>query len=392
MIVRHERWGAWVKLESMPAIVALDHDGVAALGVARPNLVPERRRPLEVHLAVTTRCGAGCSGCYTGATPEGEHVPTEHLLDSVRRLAAGGVFAVALGGGEPTLHDELDRVAAEARRLGVTPVVTTSGHGLTDARIEKLRDFAQVNVSYDGVGDGYAAVRGYDGADGAERAIVRLVERGVRVGVNVVLTRTSFPRVHETVARARALGACEVQLLRFKPGGRTTRLDYLAQKLDAEQVAALPALLADLTRLHAPALRFRIDCSMVPLLATDRSITCGALEALGVLGCVAGDELAAITAAEKVAPCSFLAATTQPARTIDRGLDDDAFAAERRWEAAPAEPCASCDLRPVCRGGCKAVALAVDGAFGPDPDCPRVREHRESGNSERAADHHRLGP
>jgi radical SAM protein with 4Fe4S-binding SPASM domain len=373
MIVRHERWGAWVKLESMPAIVALDHAGVAALGVARPASVPERRRPLEVHVAVTSRCGAGCAGCYTGATPAGDEVPIDDLLATLRAVAAGGVFSVALGGGEPTLHPEIDRVAAEAVRLGMTAVLTTSGHGLTDERIERLRAFAQINVSYDGEGAQYAAVRGYDGATAAESAIARLVARGMRVGVNVVLTRRTFGTLHATVARARALGAREVQLLRFKPGGRTTALDYAAQKLAPEQVAALPATLAALVRDHGPAhadgLRLRIDCSMVPLLSADPALDASALEALGVLGCVAGDELAAVTVAGRVAPCSFLPATSQLGTTLAHGLDDEAFAAAR---ATPAEPCGTCALRAVCRGGCKAVTLATTGAPGPDPDCPRV--------------------
>ena len=33
MIVRYEHWGAWVKLERTPALVALDRDGVRALGL-----------------------------------------------------------------------------------------------------------------------------------------------------------------------------------------------------------------------------------------------------------------------------------------------------------------------------------------------------------------------
>src|SRR5207302_1775948 len=104
------------------------------------------------------------------------------------------------------------------------PVLTTSGLGLSKARIEKLRAFAQVNVSYDGDGDTYARVRGFDGAEAAERAIERLACAGVRVGVNVVLTRDSFARLSETLVRARSLGASEAQLLRYKPVGRAASL------------------------------------------------------------------------------------------------------------------------------------------------------------------------
>src|SRR5256885_988420 len=50
-----------------------------------------------------------------------------------------------------------------------------------------------------------------------------------------------------------------------------------------------------------------------------------------------------------------------------------------RWRAyidAPAEPCASCSLRGVCKGGCKVVASFLDGGLSPDPECPRVVDFR----------------
>jgi radical SAM protein with 4Fe4S-binding SPASM domain len=43
---------------------------------------------------------------------------------------------------------------------------------------------------------------------------------------------------------------------------------------------------------------------------------------------------------------------------------------------APAEPCASCSLRGVCKGGCKVVASFLGGGLGPDPECPRVVDFR----------------
>ena len=43
--------------------------------------------PIEVHLAVTARCGAGCKGCYLDARPDGDEPPRETLeteLDALR--------------------------------------------------------------------------------------------------------------------------------------------------------------------------------------------------------------------------------------------------------------------------------------------------------------------
>ena len=77
----------------------------------------------------------------------------------------------------------------------------------------------------------------------------------------------------------------------------------------------------------------------------------------------------------RVAPCSFVAATGLTADGLVRGHEHDPDLA--RWRAfashAP-EPCASCAILAVCKGGCKVVSGFVDGEHGPDPECPRVLE------------------
>ncbi|HEY8041530.1 MAG TPA: radical SAM protein [Polyangiaceae bacterium] len=388
MILRYESWGAWVKLESTAAIVALDRDGVRALGLDGGAAWGEQERPsapIEVHMAVTARCGAGCEGCYIDARPDGVEPPRAVLERELDVLHDAGVFTVAFGGGEPTTRDDLDALASAARARGITPVLTTSGLGLSEARLEKLRGFAQVNVSYDGAGDTYARVRGFDGAAAAERAIVRLTATGVRVGVNVVLTRESFPRVAETLARARSLGACEAQLLRYKPAGRAASLDYLARRLSAEQARALGPTLRALARdlCGEGDFHVRIDCALVAFLSADEELAGdpARLTRFGVLGCEAGGALAAFTVDGRVAPCSFAHATELPAAALAGHGDDPELARWRAYVAAPAEPCASCSLRPVCKGGCKVVSSFVDGCHGPDPECPRVLAHRKAGAS-----------
>ncbi len=383
MKLRYEPWGAWAKLESMPAIVGLDRDGVRALGLDggaawAPGAPPTP--PIEVSLAVTSRCAAGCQGCYLDARPDGVEPPRETLLAALDALRDAGVFVVSFGGGEPTSRKDVGQLAAEARERGLTPVLTTSGIGLSRAKVDRLRAFAQVNVSYDGVAEDYASVRGFDGATAAESAIEMLVAARIPVGVNVVLTRATLPNLRRTLDRARSLGAVEAQLLRYKPAGRAAKLDYMARRLTPEQVASLGPLLRELVRDHQAGpghFSIRIDCAMVSLLSGDAALTAERLTHLGVFGCEAAGALAAVRVDGSVAPCSFADATQMNAPGLVGGHEQDpTFERWRTYNAGPAEPCASCDLRPVCKGGCKVVSAFVDQVHGPDPECPRVRAFR----------------
>jgi MoaA/NifB/PqqE/SkfB family radical SAM enzyme len=253
------------------------------------------------------------------------------------------------------LRDDLGELAAFARARGLLPVVTTSGIGMTRAKAASMRAFAQVNVSYDGPGDVYRAVRDFPGAAAAERAMELLREAGVSFGVNIVLTKQSFSSLEATIARAKELGAREAQLLRYKPAGRAARIDYLAKRLTREQVAELGGVVERIAcNMHGSGFRLRIDCSMVALLADALYDRARDLERLGVFGCEAGAALAAVRADGRRAPCSFLDA--------DAPLDAPGTAA----------PCDACALARVCRGGCRAVSRFLDGHDGPDPECPRV--------------------
>jgi hypothetical protein len=139
-----------------------------------------------------------------------------------------------------------------------------------------------------------------------------------------------------------------------------------------------------------------------------------ALAALGVFGCEAARHLGALTAFGDAAACSFFSLMpsaplalrmpfhdgasvndprpkrdstrmppAEPSRSLGSAWDGDAtLAALRAYHAAPPEPCRSCALLSVCRGGCQVVSRRSRwgeapqtpraGSFAPDPECPRV--------------------
>src|SRR5207244_572207 len=75
-----------------------------------------------------------------------------------------------------------------------------------------------------GVGEGYRRARGFDGFAHAERALRLLRAVKEEVGVNCVVSRSSFDGLTDVARLVRRLRLNELELLRFKPVGRGARL------------------------------------------------------------------------------------------------------------------------------------------------------------------------
>lgn len=393
---RLERFGAVLQLTVPRALVFVDRAFARrALGVTGADPAVWRgpepalgahvlSAPLEAHLQLTNRCAAGCTGCYTGASAEG--APNEWGLPEWTRaidaLAEAGVFHVALGGGESAILPWLGELAHHARMRGIVPNLTTSGLDGLDALLEIADRFGQINVSLDGLGPTYAAVRGFDGFARADAAIRALRARRREIGINVVVTRQNFAELDQIFAYAAAQRLSEIELLRFKPSGRGARAYEGLRCTDAQHRAFLPAILA-LARRHA--IRVKVDCSYTPMLA-HHAPDPALLAELAVYGCTGGDFLVGAKAGGQLTACSFAAPPpadpADPEHRRPRVTDlaaywqaPGAFGAFREWRRAR-EPCASCTYLTLCRGGCKVVSAHAAGDLAaPDPECPRVIDH-----------------
>ena len=341
--------------------------------------------PLEAHLQLTNRCNAGCKGCYTGASPQGDNTGEnrEWQLEQWKRvmdeLAAAGVFHVALGGGESAVLPWLGELADYAWQRGIVPNLTTSGLDGLAALLTIADRFGQINVSLDGLGDAYAHVRGFDGFARADAAIRALRHIKREIGINVVVTRHNFTQLDEIFAYAKRQRLSEVELLRYKPSGRGARGYQDVRCTDAQHRLFLPMVLAGAKR-HR--IRVKVDCSYTPMLAFHDPGP-AVLAQLAVFGCTGGDFLIGAKAQGQLTACSFAAPPPADRATGERPRVDhmrsywnspDAFGVFRQWRDA-AQPCRSCTYLNVCRAGCRVVAAHAGNPAAPDPECPTVVRH-----------------
>jgi radical SAM protein with 4Fe4S-binding SPASM domain len=385
---RSERFGGIVEVARPRALLHVDREMMRELGQPESPLwgsgeAPDAPlvAPTEVHLVLSRRCAAGCRGCYVDATPRGAALSPQEACSILDELAAMGVFHVALGGGEALELPYLFEIAAHARQVGITPNLTTSGLGLTEELAERCRVFGQINVSVDGVGEAYRRARGFDGFARAERALRLLRAAKEEVGVNCVVSRSSFDGLGSVARLVRKLRLNELELLRFKPVGRGASID---EELSLDQARRIYPLARRLMLRHR--IRVKLDCSFAPMVFWHRP-SARAAAFWGVQGCVAGDVLAAVSPEGHLQGCSFAGPAEADARLPGaiRAAWPSGFSSFRGFVRDAPEPCASCDYLRLCRGGCRAVAGAHGSFSAPDPGCPRVQEWTARSSADRRA-------
>ncbi len=314
----------------------------------------------------------GCAGCYVDATPNGPSLSLADAKAAIDSLAELGVFHIALGGGEALLHSDLFEIAEYARGRGMIPNLTTSGAGLTPKLVERCTVFGQINVSIDGVGQG----RGTVSFESAVAALKQLRAIKREVGINCVVSRSTFDGIGDVVRMAKKLKLSEVELLRFKPSGRGVRL-FEKENLTPEQGNRIYHRALWLAFRHR--IRVKLDCSFAPMIFAHRPSKRVA-QFLGVVGCEGGNILASILPNGQVTGCSF-GGPDEGSALIPGKLPEvwnKGFGAFRDYVKNAPEPCRSCEYLSLCKGGCRVVAKAAGDWFAPDPGCPKVQAYRSA--------------
>jgi radical SAM protein with 4Fe4S-binding SPASM domain len=160
-------------------------------GTDAPRSAGERK-PVVVW-NVSRTCNLRCRHCYSDSEPRkypGEltHAQGRALLED---LAAFGVPAVLLSGGEPLARPDTLELAQYGRSLGLKFTLSTNGTLIDDATARRIREigFAYVGISVDGIGATNDAFRGMRGAfDRAVRGIRACKAAGQKVGLRLTLT------------------------------------------------------------------------------------------------------------------------------------------------------------------------------------------------------------
>jgi len=348
-----------------------------AAGLPEPTLPgPAIAPPLWLLAELTYRCPLHCIFCYNPVNyaQNRNELSTAQWVDVMRQARALGAAQLGFSGGEPLLRDDLEDLVVEGHRLGYYTNLITSGVGLTEDRIARMRDAGldHIQLSFQDstreMNDFLTSTKTFD----LKSRVARLIKRyDYPMVLNVVLHRYNLDHIERIIQMAIEMEVEYLELANTQYYGwgllnRTHLMPSREQLKHAEAVVnAYRAQAGSKTRI----------LFVVPDYFEERPKAC--MNGWGsVFLAVAADGAALPCHAARSLPgLDFPNVAQHSLRDI--WYHSDAFN-KYRGDAWMKEPCKTCPEKEKDFGGCRCQALALTGdAANADPVCGKSPQHAQ---------------
>ncbi len=195
--------------------------------------------PLKVYFDMTYRCNLTCRHCITASSPYADvsnELSTPRILELIDEMAAAGIQQIAVGGGEPLVHPDWQKIFKYITNAGIPLVVTTNGVLLNERNVQALKTIvpAEMRVSFDGGRYFHNSLRGRDNYDKALRGLQTLIQNGFNAVARYTYCNGADPELENMFQDIAATGCKSIKIALLKKAGRAQHEpDLMPQSGDA---------------------------------------------------------------------------------------------------------------------------------------------------------------
>ena len=324
-----------------------------------PKLVPSPAPLAVVYWISTQACNLRCTYCYQDAkVARPRELSTAEARGLVDQVLDAGAAAFVITGGEPFSRRDLLDVASYSKSRGLRTNVITNGHFIQARNISAVAEtFDLVTISLDhGIPEHHDRHRGQGSWKHAVDAIDLLVNAGVSVDVNSVLSRLGLRDVDELFqfVASRRIGQHRVTP-QFPMGRGASARDH---ELTPDEILELS------DRIHSAI--SRSEHGRGPNVKTE-----GEYSKKGQLRshCGAGLSEVSVDPEGWVYPCKLLQYSQFRAQNIrDAPLkaiyDNNVMLQNIRSSTTEnLQPCRTCIIKNHCGGGCRGIQFSFTNEY-----------------------------
>jgi len=360
-------------------------EGIARYGITVPQRLPS---PFLVVWNFTNSCNFRCKHCYQHASqPLSNELNLAEKHDLVDQLDKAGVAAVALSGGEPTIHAHFKEIITDLSSRGIFTSAATNGWSYSDPRkLKEARDLGlkYIEVSVDSADPKkHDEFRGLPGAwDHAVKALKNSVDLGMMQGMATLMSKDTLDEIGDILDLAEDIGITKVIFFNFIPVGRATEIEK--KDLSAkEREEFMKIIYREMVNRRIEVLSTAPQYARICLLVDGGPVSPAHFYAGGAFaaktlaefvgGCGAGRIYAGIEPDGTVVPCVFMPISVGNVRQSSfRNIWEESEEMKLlRDRDNFTGKCRDCSYRNFC-GGCRARAYYYNSNFlADDPGCIR---------------------
>lgn len=331
--------------------------------------------PLESQVELTTACNRNCIHCYNYWRQGKDHSATRALSDeeissTIDQLERAQVFHLTVTGGEPLLFKEKAfRLIKEATARGIECNLNSNLFSVTSDDAVRLKE---AGVSFVLASLPSADPQTHDSITQRQgsfketlRGIEVLLQAGVKVGVNMVISKLNQDQIYDTGRFLRDVGVVYFYATKASPplnsqNFETIRADTTAIKESLSILASLSSEFGMITDI--------LECYPLCLIGDVEKFAKFARHK-----CRGGITNATISANGDLKPCSH---SDQVYGNIFSHSLDKAWLNMNEWRDGSLIPesCLSCAHFQRCSGGCRMEAKYYGKINGMDPLAPGSKE------------------
>jgi pyrroloquinoline quinone biosynthesis protein E len=340
---------------------------------------PPRSRiaaPLWLLAELTYRCPLHCAFCYNPLNYANERaeLSTAQWFDVMRQARGLGAAQLGFSGGEPLLRDDLEELVGEGRRLGFYTNLITSGVGLTESRLARLKELGldHIQLSFQDstkeMNDFLSSTKTFD----LKLRVAKLIKQyDYPMVLNVVLHRFNLDHVGRIIDMALEMGVDYLELAntQYYGWGLANRAQLMPTR---EQVERAEAVVNEYRERIGNKVRILF---VVPDYFEERPKACMNGWGSVFLGIAPDGTALPCHAARSLPGIAF-------PNVLDYSVDDIWYASgafnRYRGDAWMKSPCRDCPEKAKDFGGCRCQAYALTGdAENADPVCAKSPRHAE---------------
>ncbi len=343
---------------------------VTAQATDKPQIAP----PLWLLAEVTYRCPLHCVFCYNPLNYAGNknELTTEQWKDVFTQARKLGAAQLGISGGEPLLRDDIEELIGHAHQLGFYTNLITSGVGLTEDRIAKMKalglDHIQLSFqdSTKEMNDFLTSTKTFD----LKNKVAKLIKKyDYPMVLNVVLHRYNLDHVDRIIAMAVEMGVEYLELAntQYYGWGMVNRDQLIPTR---EQLVRAEAVVNEWRAKLGKSTRLLF---VVPDYFEQRPKACMNGWGSVFLAVAADGSALPCHAAQSLPGLKF--PNVSEASLRDIWYNSEAFNRFRGFGWMK-EPCRSCSEKEKDFGGCRCQAYALTGdAENADPVCSKSPHH-----------------